>query len=178
MNKQLKINAINRTIGTLMAVVGIKKLRQHSNFTTIDTGNNKFYQALKSRGIKINFSPLDISYRYTSFDNWQKIIKVLNGIIKHFKWEANVHDCDNRSTLMTSLCSLIFRINTCAGLYCEVFDAETGKSKYLHWANLIVDTEDNIYLWDVDNGGMYQKITSDNCVMGKLKYRFISIRLY
>ena len=176
MKKQLTINAINRTIGTLMVVVGVKKLRQaQSEFTTTDTSNNKFYQALKSRGIDVKFSPKDITYRYTSWENWQKIIKVINGIVKHFKWESEVFDCDNRSDFASALTSLVFRINTLGKIHCSVFDAESDKFLYGHWANILVDIDDNLYLFDLDQSGMCQKITSNNCVMGRLKYRFKQI---
>ena len=171
MDKQLKISAIKRQIGTLLIVAGIKQLQQ-DNFTTIDTSNNKVYQALKNIGISLNFSPKDIKYRYTSWENWEKIIGVINGIVKHFPWIADVFDCDNRADLASALNSVIYNLNTCGKVYCEVFDAESGKSRYLHWANMIVDTDDVVHLWDLDNYGKYQKITSAMPVMGVNKYQF------
>jgi len=171
-DKTIKINAIQRQIGTLMVVTGFKMLSKYSDFTTIETSNNKVYQALKDVGITLNFSPKDFRYRYTTWENWQEIIKVINGIVKHFPWLAQYFDCDNRSDLASALISLIYKINTCGKVYCEVFDAETGKSKYLHWANLIVDIDDSVYLWDLDNNRMVQKVVSANPVMGSNKYSF------
>ena len=89
----------------------------------------------------------------------------------------NVIACDNRSNLMTSLCSLLFRINTCAGLYCKVLNLQTG-IKYLHWANIIFTKDGKVYLFDVDNFGKYQQIISSDIIMGQNKYTPISIKIY
>jgi hypothetical protein len=79
---------------------------------------------------------------------------------------------------MASLASLFFRINTCNTVYCDVFDASTGKYKYTHYCNIITDDADNCYIWDIDYGGKWQKITSNPIVMGALKYQIYSINCY
>lgn len=170
-DKTLRINAVNRIIGTLFCVIGIKKLQvSHSDFTTMEDGNNRIYQALKNIGITIIFSPKDFRYRYATLESWEKMIKVVNGIVKHFKWIAEYFDCDNRSDLVSALVSLFFEINTCNKLHCNVYDAKSGKFLYGHWLNMFVPIDGSVYIWDVDNKGMHQKITSSSSIMGELKY--------
>jgi len=173
----LQINTINRTIGQLMLRVGIMKLRDaQSDFISVSSDNIKLIKAITQLGIDV--VPLDDNFWFTSWDNWRKIIDVLNPIAQQFNWEAERFDCDNRANLMTALTSLIFRVNSCTGLYCDVYDAKTGAYKYRHYANLIVDIDDNVYLWDVDQGGLTQKITTKEVVMGVNKYILLNARAY
>lgn len=176
-DKELQINSIKRQIGSLTFMVAITQLREAiSDFSDTELGIEKIENAIKGFGMSV--TPLDEKYYYTSWDNWQKIISVLNPIVSNFKWEAERFDCDNRSLLVSSLCSLMFKINTCASVYCDVYDVNTGVYKYRHYANLIVDDNSNVYLWDVDQGGMYQKITSNNVVMGVNKYYLMNVRAF
>lgn len=172
----IKINAINRLIGTLWIVAGIKQIRQaQSEFTTLDANNDKAYKAFKKIGLNFTFSPKDISYRYTAWDNWVKILDVIAGIMKHFKWEAEIADCDNRADFASAFCSLAFRLNTLAKANCSVYDLN-GKFLYLHWVNILVDTNDNVYIFDIDNSCSYQKMTSKTLIMNGLKYQdFVQI---
>lgn len=173
----LQINSIRRAIGQLGIQVGVSQIREaQSEFSTTLAGIEKIQGAVKNFGISV--SQADTSYYFTSRDNWRKIIDVLNPIAKNFVWEAERFDCDNRAFLMSSLVSLLFRINTCTVLYCDVFDATTGRYKYTHYCNLIIDDVGNCYLWDVDYGGMTQKITSNPCVMGVNKYQLFNIRVF
>ena len=172
-----EINKIKRQIGTLMTTAGLMQIRQSINdLATEEIYLKKIRESCNSFGISIN--ELDFMYRTTSWETWEQIIPTLYGIIKEFKWEAEYFDCDDRASFMTSLCSLLFRINTCASCYCEVYDSATGKLKYLHWCNIIIDRSAQLYLFDVDNGGMVQKITSNNLIMGNNKYNLLQLRLY
>ena len=176
--QQLKLNLIARTFGTTLMKSGIGMIRSgYEDYEIINSSLRLANDALDKIGLKISVNALDISYYYTTWENWQTIIDVLYGIIKDFKWEADKFDCDNRSNLMTSLCSLLFRINTCAGLYCKVLNLQTG-IKYLHWANIIFTKDGKVYLFDVDNFGKYQQIISSDIIMGQNKYTPISIRIY
>lgn len=175
----LQINSIKRAIGSLEVSLGVTQLRQaQSEFTTTIYGIEKVQNALKALNISIPVDPLDNQYWFTSWDNWQKIIAVLNPIAQNFQWETDRFDCDNRANLMTSMTSLMFRINTCATLYCKVFMADTGAFLFYHYCNLITDDAGNVYLWDVDQNGISQKITGNPFIMGTHKYELISIRVY
>jgi len=170
------INILKRTIGSLMISNGIAMLRGLPKFETIIASSDKFKNALNKVGVKLNYTELDVNYAFTSYDNWQEIIRCLyDNIVKFFKWEAETFDCDNRAELMSALCSAIFGV-ALGRVYCEIYDLN-GELKYLHWANLIVDRDNNAYLLDVDNGGLCQKITSNNVVMGIVRYKLITLRI-
>ena len=177
MNKQLQINSIKRQIGTLMAVAGFKQVKQaRSEFDIVNLQNGEIQTAGKVLGIYTNY--LDFKYFFTSWENWEKILDVVWGILKHFKWMKEVFDCDQRAAFMTVISGMLFGVNTCTTVYCKVSDAVTGVFRYDHTANIIIDRDKNLYLFDADNHGMRQKITSNNVVMGKVKYEFLSIRAY
>jgi len=176
--KNLKQNSISRSIGTLLMKNGVSFIRQGVEFEATTGNLDKLKLAFNKIGLTVSINNLDLVYYFTTWDNWRIITGAINEIISPFKWEAERFDCDQRAVLAVSLCGLLFRLNTCADLYCEVYDANTGAFKYLHHANLIVDVDGNIYLWDIDQRGMIQKITSSNIVMGSLKYKPLSIRIY
>lgn len=176
--QHIKVNAIARSFGTALIKSGINMIKSGVDFTSMVSGPRIINDALQNKGINIPISQLDVNYYYTSWDNWKKIIEVLYGIIKDFKWEADKADCDDRSNLMTSLCSIIFGINTCGGLYCEVYDAGSNKLKYLHWANLIITSSGEIHLFDVDQSGQTTKVSSQPVIMGNNKYVFKQLRIY
>ena len=176
MDDPIQINALQRTVGVLTTAIGLAQLRK----CVTEYERDKLPQPLEAliKPLGVNATELDFLFLTTSYDNWSQIIDVLYGIVKNFPWEAEVFDCDDRSALMTSLCSLIFRLNTCMGAYCQVSNATTGDLKYLHWCNIIVDKDGNLRLFDVDNGGLNQKIFGNDVIMGNCKYHFISLRAY
>ncbi len=179
MADELQINGLKRTIGVLTASLGLKQIiNASSEFSTTNGNWSKLNEALKKSNLQIPLDNLDSDYYFTSWENWEKIIDVLWGIMKNFNWVAEKFDCDQRSAFTTSLAGLLFGLNTCCGVFCEVYDANTGILKYLHWANIIIDKDNNCYLFDVDYGGMKQKITGNNMVMGANKYKFIRLRAY
>lgn len=177
--ENLQLSYINRKLGQLYLSLGVQQIREHLNDFAPETAKDETGFTIPLSKIDLNMptTPLDEKFYYVSLSNWEKIIEVLNPIAKLFPWERERFDCDNRAFLMSSLCSLIFRINTCGVVYCEVYDATTGALKYKHYANLISDGT-NLYLWDVDAGGLYQKINSNPVVMGNNRYKLISLRIF
>jgi len=172
----IQINNLKRSIGTLMIKAGMMQVRDAVDFEKKQILSRVIDTSCKNFGITPN--ELDGFYQTTSWDNWKKIIDILYTIIKDFKWKAETADCDNRSALMTSLCSMLFDLNTCSQCYCEVYDATTNVLKYLHWCNVVIDDNGNLFLFDVDQSGLTQKITSNNLVMGVNKYHLLQLRIY
>jgi len=178
MEDQTKINELQRTIGVLTTNIGLASLKKSfGTFEKSSITSKQINDAFSNAGIKITITELDYLYQTTNWDNWEKITKTLYGIIKPFPWTKEYFDCDQRSSFITATCGLLFSLNTCAGIYCKITNTETGNSD-MHWANLIIDKNGGLYLFDVDNGGLTQKITSNNIVMGKWRYELQSLRIY
>jgi len=176
---ELQLSYLQKTIYTMTAAVALKNLSKASeDIIPVIKSYADIDSAIKGLDSKITTNDLDISYYFTSWDNWNTILDCVWNILKWFPWKAEKADCDDRSNFMTSMCSIIFGLNTCTSVYCEVSNAQTGAVKYLHWCNIVVDDNGSCYLFDADNGGMRQKITTNNCVMGNNKYRFISVRAF
>lgn len=179
MNNQLQINLIKGKIGSLMTMAGFKYLHEsRSEFKTTEKDFSFIKNALVSNNINIPITNLDLKYYITSFDNWKIILDTLYPILQEFKWTYETGDCDNRANFITTTSGIVFDVNTCMEVYCHVSDATTGSPIDYHKANMIVDDAGMVYLFDADNGGLRQKITSATPIMGNWKYKLISIRAY
>lgn len=121
-------------------------------------------------------SQLDEKYYFTSFDNWLKIIESLNPLTKEFYWVAEKRDCDKRAMFITSMVSMLFELNTCRPIYCDVYRVGDGQFAFAHYANVFVDSNDNAWLWDVDEGGQITKITSITPIINNKKYVLKAIK--
>ncbi len=174
-NEQLKISFIARNFGTELIKSGISVIRNASfEFKPLTGQLRAINNALDKIG-GLPLTALDLGYNFTSWQNWQKITDILYRIVKDFKWEAEVFDCDNRSSLMLALCSTLFKLNTCGMLYCEV---KIGNQSFRHYANIIITPDEQVYIFDVDNGGMTMKINNKEFTMGNWQYKLLSARIY
>lgn len=175
--EELKINPISRVFSQALIVSGFRGMRNSTqDFAPTVSSSTIINGALFKIGLPSD--NLDIYYYHTYWTSWQKIIPIINALILPFEWTSERFDCDNRSALGSSLVSLLFGLNTNNQLYCEVYDASTKKLKYIHWANIITDIDGNCYLWDLDQNGMVQKITSKEVVMGVNLYKLLKVRAY
>jgi hypothetical protein len=174
MDNTAQINQLKRKIGEALISGGIGYTRESiSDILPIEKSQDHLRQAISNFGMAITF--LDSSYFTTSFENWKKIIEIMNPICQKFAWTKEKFDCDNRALLMSSLIAVMFGLNSCSPCYCDVFNVN-GTHIDWHYNNLIIDDAGNVYLWDVDNHGTVQKITSNTPVMNNWKYNLVSIR--
>jgi hypothetical protein len=165
-------NKIKQAIGFLTLRVGIKQLKE----ILWDIPKTQIQVLPILAGVKLYGTELDMTYNTTDWDNWSEILDKVYSILGENTWTAEVADCDNRAEFTSALISIIYHLNTCARVYCEVKNT-TSNGTYLHWCNLVIDKDKNIYLVDMDNGGLKQKITSPNVVMGNCSYKLISYRI-
>ncbi len=167
MGNTIQINAIKRAIGQLTMRMGIVQIRDAiSDFTYSKDSFNRFKQPL----LGLPVAELDSVYSFTSWENWQKIIATINPILEQFNWKAETFDCDKRAFLVTALTALFFDINTVRPIYCDVYRIGDGQFAFAHYANVIVDLAGNAWLWDVDENGLFTKITSNNPIINNKKY--------
>lgn len=175
MANELQINQVKRKLGSTFTSLGIAYTRDALSDIPVVEKNQAFIKnALLNYGMAINF--LDETYYTTSFANWQKIIEVLNPIAKSFVWTKEKFDCDNRAMLMSSLIPVMYGLTMCSPCYCDVYNATTGAHIAWHYNNLIIDDAGQVYLWDVDQNGICQKITNNKPVMGNWRYNLSNIR--
>jgi hypothetical protein len=128
----------------------------------------------KKLGITTN--GLDVNYWTTNIDSWKKIIEDTYGIIKNFKWEEDIFDCDNRAGFVQHFVSLTAKFNTCADAFVKITNIITGATD-MHHPNLIIDNLGDLYIYDLDNSGLWQKITRNDFVMANWRYHIESIRI-
>lgn len=170
------IKQLQLTIGVLSTSIGLKNLSNLlKEIPATKLPSKKIDELCSQLGISNN--QLDVDYYSTTWDNWKIIISVLYGIIKNFPWLKDRFDCDNRAAFMNSLCALLTGLNTCSDMYCKVTNVNTGTSD-MHHPNFIIDSDGNGYIFDVDNYGQFQKVTSKTFVMGTWKYDLSGIRIF
>ena len=172
---QIKINNIARILGKTLTVAGIKAIKSsYDNLKPVKLS----FGFLKTSFDKVKDTPIterDLTYYFTDWNNWAVMTNIIYSIVKNFKWEAEKHDCDDRAKLVSALCSLFFGLNTCGELYCEVTSIKTG-NKIGHWANVIITSNGECYLFDVSNSGLTMRLYPDKYTMGKWSYKFFRIR--
>ena len=175
MATEAQINQVKRKIGEVLVSGGISYTRDAvSDIPRIEKTQEFIKNALSNYGMSIVF--LDGKYYTTSWDNWQKVIEVMNPIFQKIPWKSESGDCDNRAILCSALIAFMFDLTMCSPDYCDVYNAHTGQHVDWHYNNLIIDDAGNVYLWDLDNNCMVQKITSNTPVMGNWKYNLSGIR--
>lgn len=177
MDTTLQINSIKRWLAIKGIEVGIAQIRQiDKDISTKNDGSNLLVSSLTKVDGVLSPVLLDNTYYYTSQDNWDIIIPLLIDITKAFSWEAERFDCDKRATLIASLVSALFRINTCCTAYCRVSEANTNNFKYDHYIITWVDDKGNVWICDQDQNGLSQKIITNDFIMGNCKYHLNQIR--
>ena len=167
MNNQIQINALKRAVGQLTMQMGIFQVRESISDFTYTEGD---FERFKKPMLGLPVTQLDLKYYFTSWENWQKVIATINPILKQFNWKAESFDCDKRAFLVTALTALFFDINTVRPMYCSVYRVSDGQFAYDHYANVIVDLDGNAWLWDVDENGLFTKITSTTPIINNKKY--------
>lgn len=174
--EETAIDKAFRNIEILSVAIGLQRLK--NRFKDIKRTRvlaSDIDKLCKTLGISSNQK--DILYQSTDIETWKVIIDTLYGMIKPFPWLAEFWDCDDRASWILSMCSLLTNLNTCADAYCRVTNINTGATD-MHHPNFIIDKDLNAYIFDVDNGGMWQKVTSNSFVMGVWKYDLVNINIF
>jgi hypothetical protein len=174
---ELQKRTLSEFLGTNLVVSGINSLRNSYNNLGYEVKPVCFANISITSILNIPSISKDYDAYFTSWENWEKMLDTIWGVIKNFPWERERADCDDRARVVSGLCSLIYRINTCGQMYCEFTNILTGE-KGRHYANIIMDNNQNLYLFDVDNGGLKMKLEKNKpTTMGNWSYRFISMEL-
>ena len=169
----LKINAIRRAIGQLTISIGVQQIREAiSDFSDVEGNFNTFYKPL----LGLPVTQLDERYYFTSLENWKKIMDTINPILKNFPWESERFDCDKRAFLVTALTAMLFEVNTVRPIYCDVYRVGDGQFAFAHYANVIVDSNGSAWLWDVDEDGLFTKITAQNPIINNKRYYLRAVK--
>lgn len=167
------INRIKQSILFLQLRIALKGLKD----LVYDIPVTKIAVLPTFAGIKLYGIELDAEYFTTDWENWNEILDRVYGILQDNKWTENKADCDNRAEFVSAFISITYNLNTCARVFCEVSNATDGTLKYMHWCNIIIDKNNDLYIFDVDSGGLRQKITSNIVIMGENKYKLINFRI-
>jgi len=167
------LNKVKNALGFLYLRLGIKTIKD----IIYDIPRYPVQVLPILSGIKLYGIEADYQYTTTDWDNWQEILDKVYSILRENPWTAEVADCDNRAEFTSALISIIYHLNTCGKCYCEVSYLNGIKGTYLHWCNIIVDKDKNLYLCDMDNQGIKQKITSNIVIIGNVRYVLKSYRI-
>lgn len=177
-HNQIKINQLSRRYGTVLAVHGFKFIKgSYSDMQpTIVKPFGVIVNAIRNIAPFIAIAQKDLNYYTTTKENWEKCFETIYGIVKRFKWQKDKFDCDDRAKLVSALCSLLFGLNTCAEVYCEIINIKTG-NKIRHYTNIAITSDSEVYLFDVDQEGKRKIIEAGEPIsMGNWTYKLISSR--
>jgi hypothetical protein len=167
------INKVKHALGIMYLRLGIKTIKD----IIYDIPKTPIAVLPVLSGIKLYGTELDYQYTTTDWEHWNEILDKVYSILGENPWTAEVADCDNRAEFTSALISIMYHLNTCGKVYCEVSYLDGKKGDYLHYANIIVDKDKNVYLFDIDNWGARQKITSNIVIAGNVRYTLKSYRI-
>lgn len=153
----MTINEIIKNLDISIIVSGLKHGKKALNITYSSMPFGDIKTAFNNVGLtSVNTVEQDLRYNITDWDKYLEALNMSYQIVKEFPWTAEVFDCDNRASFMNALMSA-FGL-TCGRIHGTVYDALTGKLKYLHWFNAVIDTKKDIYIFDADNKGQWTKV--------------------
>jgi hypothetical protein len=175
-----QIKKLTRTIGCFQGAIGLKTFAK--NLPEIQKTQITGKLATEALG-KIGINPQnilqqDVKIYSTSWEEFQPIITGITDFLKWFNWTAETGDCDNRAAIVTALCGVLAGINSCAYVHCDRENIDDAGYKGGHLTNVFIDKDGNTYLFDVDNNFLTQKISNNDCIMGREKYHFDSARIF
>ena len=174
MDEQIKIKKLSVFLNTQLIISGFGGMKNaYSDLTPTTKSFGEMYSDI-SKVAKIVASQKDLIYYTTTQENWVECLKVIHDIVKNFKWQAEKFDCDDRAKLVSALCAILFGLNACGELYCEVTNIKTG-NKSMHYANIIVNSKGEVCLFDVDNGGNKKILVEGQPIsMGNWSYHLLA----
>jgi len=170
------IQKLQHKIAYMATRIAMKKIKDCN--ANIERSKIYALKVLGVGGLGLSITEEDYEYTTTTEENYRAILDDLYGIMQDNPWTREIADCDNRANFVSSWISINYGLNSVARVYCEVYDANTnGELKYLHYCNLFIDSCSNVFLFDADQGGMIQKITTKTPVMGVNKYNLLNARI-
>jgi len=155
-NQQIKVNQIQKQAGKITFKFGLRMLQDA--FKSLDPRQISFGDLkgiLVANGLNINTTNYDISYYLTNWENWLVLFNEF--LLDEIKYYSEKFDCDNHAFLVSSLSSLLMLLNSCGVVHCQVYDKTTKKLIAGHFCNIIVTSNNEIYLYDLNNGGGWVK---------------------
>jgi len=174
-SNQIKINYIAKTFGAALTTAGFKMVKSSYDSLAPVQFPFGFIKEATDKIKSMSVSQRDYFYYFTNWENEEEMLAVIWRIVKNFKWEKDKFDCDDRSKLVSALHSLFFGLNSCGEIYCKVTNLRTGDS-VLHWANIIITSNGDAYLFDCSNSGLAMKLKPGEFAMGKWSYVFNNCR--
>jgi hypothetical protein len=166
----MSINTLREDFDISLVVAGLSDLvKIYSNLPFITKSFGEIKTDLKNNGFDLVTTEDDYTFFYTSWENWQRILRMITKIMKVFPWLAERGDCDQRADTTSNLTGLITKITTCGNIKCKRTSLKTGKTVW-HRCNLVIDQEGKTYLYDIDNSGKTTRAENEDVTMGNYRY--------
>ncbi len=176
MADQIKVNQIQKQLGSLLFKEGIRHLQSAFKVTTpIEASYGEIKNIFVENGLSIPLHQYDTTYFLTDWQSWKVLFEHL--LIDQVKYLAEKLDCDNFANLVSSLAALIMLLNTCGTGYGFVSNVSTGAVVGNHYFNLVVTKDREVYLYDALKG--HTKIEKNKpVIVGDWKYTINSVTLF
>ena len=151
--EQIQINNIYKTLGVSLITSGVTFAKGTYKVSPVISTFSSVQNALSKVELNFPATQLDNWYAYLSWQDWQEVLPTIINLMKNFPWTAEYFDCDNRANMVLNFANLLTGTNSIGRAYVEIYNKTTGTLVGLHYCNLIVDKDQNVYLFDIDNGG-------------------------
>lgn len=165
-----QINQLQKSFGLTLLNGGFNLLRKAykvSDAKKVEFGGIKDIIAKTLGNIAVPVK--DLSFYLASWSVWKDFLDSI--LVPKIDYYAERFDCDNYAFLASSLASLFLCLNSCGVLHCTVYDNLTNKLIAGHYCNLIVTRDEELYLFDMNNGGYTKIEKNQDPVIKNWQYR-------
>ena len=174
---QIKVNQIAKNLGIILTNAGVQIVRSaYKNFSYISVNFGTIKTNLVNAGIDCPVSELDFSYNTTTWEKWEEALALIHIILGKIKWTQNIYDCDDFARTKKALMALLFGFTDMAEVYGEIYDKDTGISQGLHYFNIIITTDNKVYVHEPITGESVLISKGFPIIIGGWKYKVISVR--
>ena len=148
----------------------------YKNFSYVKVNFGTIKTNIANAGINCSTTELDFEYNTASWPEWEEALALVHIILSKIKWTEDIYDCDDFARAKKSLMSLLFGLTNMGEVYGKVYNKETGELEWYHYFNVIITSDNKVYLHEPITGESYGVEKGKSITLGNWKYEAISMR--
>ena len=170
-------NPIQKQLGSLLFNAALFNLRDYfKNINPRKVNFGDIDNILKANGLSIPQDINDIAFSLTTWPEWLDFLSVFKDKLEYV---SELWDCDDYAEFVQVMSAFSMLINTAGKVHCTVYNADTGALIAGHFCNLILTSDNQIYIYDLDNyfwgksgnSGWTKYNKSQKTIIGNWEYR-------
>lgn len=128
---------------------------------------------LRQNGLQLTETQEDVWFYLPSWLEFKSFAdSFLAKLLPFIPYIPEIRDCDNFAELVKSFTSLFMEVNSCGKVHCKVYHKDTGGLIAGHSCDAIITRDNEVYIYDFNNQGLYTKYEKGKkLIMKNWEYR-------